>query len=280
MAPPGGKDLSYKIFGLDHMEGEVFADAFARQVNTILTSLGKIDKELNGGKRFEYMVSGLAVDTSDRGATAQSAQIEFREKVISEKPIQASPCSRMVSVGVSVGGAQTFESVSNADEVILDALAKLSKKAGQRFNYATMRNGGPELIRVDPFLSGQVAAIVNKAQKQADQAVSNFFVGSAIGSFDGVIEAVDLAGDAPSARLILSAGGKPIDSVLFDMDLEEVRMALGSRVRVTGRAIYGAASALPVRIEIRSIERVGQSSIIDLAGSMPSIPFDFWTDAD
>jgi hypothetical protein len=250
MAPPGGKDLTYKIFGLDHMGGEVFADVFAKQVSSIVAGLEKIDKIVNGGSRHRYVVAGLEIG---------SAQIELREKVISESIIKASPCVKLMEVGYSAASGKTFTPNTDEDDVSLKVLASISSRASKDFNYATLRSPIVEIVRVDTFLNRQVQKIIQSAQIAASSIASAFYIGSAFGSFDGVIEAVDLKGDAPAARLILSAGGKPIDCILLN---------LGSRVSVSGRAIYEGKTGLPSRIEIRKVRRLLGGSIMDLCGNV------------
>lgn len=267
MAPPGGKDLIYKVFGLDHMGGEVFADVFAKQVSDIVKALKAMDKAANGGVRHEYMIAGLEIG---------SAQIEFREKLVSERKVTLSPSAKLMDIGSAAASGQPFTPESEVEDRALGVLATLSSKASSKFNYATLKSNGPDLVRVDTFLNRQVAKIIQSAQHMAEAAPSKFYVGNALGSFDGVIEAVDLKGDAPAARLILSAGGKPIDCILFNMDIDDVRSALGSRVSVSGRAIYEGRTGLPSRIEIRKIRRLTDGSISELLGSMGFIDEDQW----
>lgn len=259
MAPPGGKDLTYKIFGLDHMGGEVFADVFAKQVGSIVTALEKIDRIVNGGSRHRYVVAGLEIG---------SAQIELREKIISENPIKVSPSVKLMDIGYFAASGQPFTPSTDDEDVALKVLANISSKASRDFNYATLRSPNVEIVRVDKFLNKQVLKIIQSAQMAASSAASAFYIGSAYGSFDGVIEAVDLKGDAPAARLILSAGGKPIDCILLNLDISDVRSALGSRVSVSGRAIYEGKTGLPSRIEIRKVRRLLGGSIAELCGSV------------
>ena len=111
-----------------------------------------------------------------------------------------------------------------------------------------------------------MARVLAAAEQAAQDIPPKFYVGAAIGSFTGVIQAVDLKGDAPEVRLVLSAGEKSINCVLFGMDLDEVRAALGNKVSVTGRAIYEGRTGLPSRIEIRRIQRFTNNSILGRSG--------------
>jgi hypothetical protein len=273
MSPPGGKDLTLKIFGLDAMAGEVFADVFAKKVTDIIRGLKKVDKLYNGGARHDYVVVGLKIG---------SAEIDFREKVISEKQIKKSPSTEFLAFGISASRSQSLVPSDDAQSEMLTMLKTLCKNASNRFDYATLRNGEEDIIRVDKFLERQVDRIIRAELDTAASEPVKYFVGEATGTFDGVIEAIDLKGEAPDARLILSAGGKPIDCILMGLDLDEVRRALGSRIAATGRAIYEGKTGLPSRLEIRSIKQYGDrdDDILSLFGSFKPAPLTFWDDAN
>ncbi|MCP5365842.1 MAG: hypothetical protein H6905_11550 [Hyphomicrobiales bacterium] len=269
MAPPGGKDLTYKVFGLDHMGGEVVASVFARQITDIVSGLKKVDRAENGGQRFEYTIAGLEIG---------SAQIEFREKIVSEKPFRTSPAKKMVDVGRQISGGRTFSPSTEAEEEIVQIYKKLSNKADTDFSYATLRGQESDPLRVDRFLKRQVDRVISSAKSAAESVKPRFFVGDAIGSFDGVIEAVDLKGDAPEARLVLTAGGKRIECVLFDMQLEEMQAVLGNRVSVTGRAVYEGLTGLPSRIEIRRARVIAKADSTGLSGALHPFDYTEWSE--
>ncbi len=267
MSPPGGKDLTFKIFGLDNMGGEVPVDVFAKKISEISRALKKVDKVKNGGKCFEYVVAGLEYG---------SAKIDFREKTMTDKTIRTSPVQKFMSIGTAVASGRLIKPEDQADEIIIDLYDSLSKDASKGFSYGTLRGSQDELVRVDRYLNSQVARVLAAAKQAAQDASPQFYVGGAIGSFTGVIQAVDLKGDAPEVRLVLSAGGKSVNCVLFGMDLDEVRAALGSKVSVTGRAIYEGRSGLPSRIEIRRIQRFSKNSILGLSGSIKPFQVRDW----
>lgn len=269
MSLPGDSDFTFKVYGLDHMGGEVFADVFAKKVMAIVQALKKVDRMANGGRRFEYVVAGLQMG---------SARIDFREKTMTEKHSKVSPAEKFLSVGAAISTGRPMIPSDDAEDEIIRTYGALSKGASKKFDYATVTNKGSDIVRVDRFLHNQVGKIIRAAQDVAEAVPTRFFVGEAIGTFDGVIQAVDLKGDAPEARLILSAGGKPIECVLFGMDLEEVRLSLGNRVAVTGRAIYEGKTGLPSRIEIRRIKRFASVDSLDLSGILRVFDYDGWGD--
>lgn len=265
MAPPGGADLTFKIYGLEAMAGEVFADVFARKISAIVRGLKQIDKIYNEGKRHEFVISNLSVG---------SAEVAIREKLISKKSVRRSPAHEMLVYGAIASRAVAPH--DEAQEIMIATFDMLCRGAKERFDYATLKNGSDAIIRIDPFLSRQIEKI--RAGREAERAQSRprYFVGEAVGSFDGIIQAVDLKGEAPEARLILSAGGIPIECVLIGMDLDEVRKALGSRVSATGSAIYEGDTGLPTRIEVRSITSYPRVPISQWSGSLRPAELDDW----
>ena len=76
------------------------------------------------------------------------------------------------------------------------------------------------------------------------------------GSFDGVLDYVDLRGALPQIKLTLSAGAREIDCICRREDIDALGERLHHRVRVHGRAIYTSADPLPMRVEVTSIEPV------------------------
>lgn len=100
------------------------------------------------------------------------------------------------------------------------------------------------------------AGIATAIGVQSEQ--QHWFSGAAIGTFDGFLHFVDLRGALPEIKLTLSAGGKQIDCVCRDDDVETIRGSLNKRVRITGRAIYDGRSGLPRRVEVISIAPVGE----------------------
>jgi hypothetical protein len=69
---------------------------------------------------------------------------------------------------------------------------------------------------------------------------------------------VDLRGALPEVKLILIAGGKELDSVFRDIDIEHIRGALNRRVRVEGIAFYDGRAGLPSCIEGTSINLINE----------------------
>ena len=108
-----------------------------------------------------------------------------------------------------------------------------------------------------------------------------WFEGTACGSFDGEVRAVDLRGALPEIKLILSAGGKEIDCVCRNIDIETIRTALNRRVRISGLAIYDGKSGLPRRIEASELEIVqGAPDFARWKGAFEPFEIEPWEEDD
>ena len=142
-------------------------------------------------------------------------------------------------------------------------IARLSKGSEKQFAFGEIKSNA-EIIRIDSFLHERAERIL--ADMRGDkQEGANVFCGLSFGSFEGVLKAVDLRGDTQSAYLILRAGGKQISCVVNNVPREELRTALDSRVRISGRAHYEVKSQLPVRFDIQRIEIIPTTEAADLA---------------
>ena len=108
------------------------------------------------------------------------------------------------------------------------------------------------MIRIDDFLRQRTSAI---RKSSGDQ----WYSGVVFGTFDGVLDYVDVRGLLPQIKLTLSAGGKEIDCVCRREDIEVLGDALHHRVRVSGRAIYAGHSPLPIRVEVSGVEPIGEA---------------------
>lgn len=85
---------------------------------------------------------------------------------------------------------------------------------------------------------------------------SQWYCGTAIGSFDGVLAVADARGERPQIVLRLTAGASEIECIGRAADLPNIGRFFNRRVRVTGSAFYDGKSGLPSRVEIVEIEPV------------------------
>ena len=265
MSAPGERDLTFKLYGLDHMQGHVFADVFAKKLAALIKGLRELDRAENGGRRFEYVIVGLEVS---------SAKVAIHEKRVVDKKVRKSPCAELVSVGRRVQLGET--KFRDTSEPALITFEKLTKFHDKKFGYATLVDDDPNnVIRIDSFLDTRLAKVRAAQQKTAEELAPTFFEGSAWGAFDGTIKEVDFRGDVPIGHFFLSAGGKDIECI-FHTPEAEIREALNQRSVIEGNAIYDGSSGLPARIEVRSIVTTRGYSILKWAGSFGEMEEPVW----
>src|SRR5207249_2880555 len=136
-------------------------------------------------------------------------------------------------------------------------VSQLAKGSGRRFGYAELWTHDESPFRVDEFLLEQTEAVIRPPRYQPQLDTSQrWYKGVAHGAFEGEVKEVDLRGALPEVKLILTAGGKELDCVFRDVDVERIRETLNRRVRVEGTAFYDGSSGLPRRVEVSSIYSV------------------------
>jgi hypothetical protein len=123
-------------------------------------------------------------------------------------------------------------------------------------------------LPVDDFFGRQVDRVGVKDDPglQAD----NWFLGSAMMSFEGRLDEIDYRGAVWTGDLMLPAGTTHIECVFDKSQGEDALNPFGNKnVCITGRAIYTGDSQLPERIEVISIEeRTHVNVAVDIRGSL------------
>lgn len=261
LSAPGTKDLTLKMYGLSHMSGKVLLDVFVRKQQVLLKGLRRIDKARNGGVRFDYIVEHLEIG---------SAVIAIHEKRTSDKPAHFSPSKELIDIGrrLSLGSRTDNPHYAAA----LETYENLCSRVGDRFDHGTLTGIKAEnVVRIDKFLQRKV--ITQRAHIDAEKVGEKLthFAGSAWGAFDGRLQEIDLrAVDTRTGYFVLTAGGVEVPCVLY-VDIEDIRDIFDHRVIVEGDAIYNGKSAIPERLEIRSIRRIEGRGLLRWAQS-----FDDW----
>jgi len=249
MSAPGERDITLKLYGLDHMNGEVYADVFAKKVSALIAGLRRIDKAKNGSRHFDYTVVGLK-----HGST----EFALHEVFVGAKRPKHSPSVELASSAARF--ARNDFNAAHESDAVVKVLYDLCQKAGERFSYGvlTADQTGAH-ARVDPFLGKIINQILlERSEISGDEDGDGaYFRGSSYGSFVGTIEEVDVrAGDLRSGHFILSAGSVDIRCI-FEVPVEEI--LIQQRVLVKGEAVYDGTSSIPARIIIHEIEKISGS---------------------
>ncbi len=261
MAPPGGNDLRFTIYGLEHHGDEVDAVVFADKLKKLVSGLRKLDGFYNAKGQHKFMIHDLEF---------ASATVMLREKEVGTRPVRQSPSHRFAEIGAAANTGQPVEINNAADEYALEVYKGLTKGAGKSFSYGVVSTENVQPIRLDRLLERRVDQIISAAVDAAAQAPPRFFKGTAIETYDGTMKLVDIRGLFPEAKLILSAGGKEVSCVVPAENVDALRNSLGKRALVTGRAQHDGRSMIPDRIDVTSIKLIDDSApnVISLKGKL------------
>lgn len=264
MAPPGGNDLTFTIYGLEHHGDEVDAVVFADKLKKLVSGLRKLDSFYNTKAQHNFMIHDLEF---------ASATVMLREKVIKPRPVRQSPSLRFAQIGAAANTGQAFQIENAADEYALRVYRSLSSGAGKSFSYGVVSADAVPPVRLDSLLESRVSRIIAEAINAAEDAPLKYFKGTSIGTYDGIMKLVDIRGLFPEAKLILSAGGKEVSCVVPAENVGALRASLGERALVTGRSQYSGKSMIPERIDVTQITLIDKNSpsVISLRGKLTNL---------
>ncbi len=240
---PESQDLTLTLHGLDEFNHAVDAEVFASKFSAFMKGLASADLAANGSRRHKYLVSDLVKNT----ATAK-----VHEQLVVTGVAPGSGIN-YYTTGIGYILSKSPERRLLPDGIIKSAVG-LSRDVGKIFKFAELKLGDKPIAIINgDFWTCAVEAQKIKANDNA--ASANRFTGTAFGSFDGILEMVDMRHGSKKAVLTLTAGGLEIqcDTSVMNPD-EDVHPALGHRCIVYGLAYYDGVSALPASVEIRRID--------------------------
>ena len=234
----GPRQIELKLHGLtteDH--GRVPGRLFATKLTQLISALEAADTIANGDAIHDYVLANMHMSEP----TAILSEIPRAQDMDGKSAI---PIFNDAVDCIKVHDSARIIRLSS----VVNRISKLTGGAESRFGFAEIRTAN-DVTRVDDFLRKR-AREAKKSTKGA------WYDGAAYGSFDGVLQFVDLRGALPQIKLTLSAGHKEIDCLCRREAIEELGDVLNNRVRIYGKAIYSSASPLPIRVEVTSIEPV------------------------
>lgn len=223
------------VYGLKRLADRVLASAFTAQVIAVVDALRVSDRNVNNGRAlYDYAIADL------RPGSAIA--------VLSKVPVSRKRGNDPINPFGSAMESVTKEDASfiSSHQFFLPSVARIMKGVGHKFSHSDLEIPQFKPFRIDDFMARQVSRLSRKVANDGEP----YFRGVAIGSFDGVIEAVDIRGITPLVKLTLAAGRKEIDCICRGWTAAELGEVLGKRVWVEGRAHYDGMSGLPTRIEI------------------------------
>ena len=251
----------------DYDLGPIPAELFKKTFDAFLTALQVTDRELQPKARSsEFLVSQLALNPYEFG-------ILEKRKAIGQTSPSAIEFFRRCAEGIY---RSDYQAVVRHPRVTR-AFIRIVKAVNPLFHVLAQFKDTE--LPIDEFFRRQVDRVGAK-----DDAVrtDNWFLGSAIMSFEGRLDEIDYRGPVWTGDLMLPAGTTHVECV-FDKSQGEDRLnPFGNKnVYVTGRAIYTGDSQLPERIEVLAIEeRAHVNAAIDIRGSLRMTSLDEDNDLD
>jgi hypothetical protein len=243
----------------DYDLGPIPAELFKKTFDAFLTALVVTDRELQPKARSsEFLISQLAISPYEFGI------LEKRRAPGHNAP-SAVEFFRRCAEGIY---RSDYQAVVRHPRVTR-AFIRIVKALDPNFHVLAQFNDSE--LPIDEFFRRQVDRVGAK-----DDAVrtDNWFLGSAIMSFEGRLDEIDYRGAVWTGDLMLPAGTTHVECVFDKSQGEDALNPFGNKnVCVTGRAIYTGDSQLPERIEVLSIEeRTRVNAAIDIRGSLRLAP--------
>ncbi|HLX99612.1 MAG TPA: hypothetical protein VKR62_13000 [Roseiarcus sp.] len=244
--------------------GPIPAELFKKTFDAFLTALMVTDRELQPKARSsEFLISQLAVDPYEFG-------ILEKRRAFGQTTPSAIEFFRRCAEGVYRSDYQTVVRHPR----VTRAFIRIVKALDPSFQVLAQFNDTE--LPIDDFFRRQVDRV---GAKDDAARTDNWFLGSAIMSFEGRLDEIDYRGAVWTGELMLPAGTTHIECVFDRSQGEDVLNPFGNKnVCITGRAIYTGDSQLPERIEVLTIEeRAHAHAAIDIRGSLRFMPL---TDED
>jgi hypothetical protein len=235
------------------------AELFKKTFDAFLTALQVTDRELQPKPRAsEFLISQLALNPYEFG-------ILEKRKAFGQTGPSAVEFFRRCAEGVYRSDYQTVVRHPR----VTRAFIRIVKALSPSFHVLAQFHNAE--LPIDDFFRRQVDRVGAKDEAARKD---NWFLGSAIMSFEGRLDEIDYRGPVWTGDLMLPAGTTHVECVFDKSQGEDALNPFGNKnVCVTGRAIYTGDSQLPERIEVLTIEdRAHVNAAIDIRGSLRMVP--------
>jgi hypothetical protein len=235
--------------------GPIPAELFKKTFDAFLTALMVTDRELQPKARSsEFLISQLALDPYEFG-------ILEKRRAFGKTTPSAIEFFRLCAEGIYRSDYQTVVRHPRVTRAFIRIVKALDP------SYHVLAQFNDTELPIDDFFRRQVDRV---GVKDDAAGTDNWFLGSAIMSFEGRLDEIDYRGAVWTGDLMLPAGTTHIECVFDKSQGEDALNPFGNKnVCITGRAIYTGDSQLPERIEVLTIEeRSHVRSAIDIRGSL------------
>ena len=258
MSPIGLNEIRVVIRSIEARDYDlepVPAELFKKTFDAFLAALQVTDRELQPKTRSsEFLISQLALNPHEFG-------ILEKRKGLGQNTPSAIEFFRRCAEGIYRSDYQTVVRHPR----VTRAFIRIVKAINPSFHVLAQFNNSE--LPIDEFFRRQVDRV---GAKDDTVRTDNWFLGSAIMSFEGRLDEIDYRGPVWTGDLRLPAGTTHVECVFDKSQGEDALNPYGNKnVCVTGRAIYTGDSQLPERIEVLTIEeRAHVNAAIDIRGSL------------
>jgi hypothetical protein len=244
----------------DFDPGPVSAPLFKKIFDAFLTALQVTDRELQPKTRSsEFLISHLGLGSYEFG-------IIEKRRSFGSNGSSAMEFFRRCAEGIYRSDFQTVVRHPR----LTRAFIRIAKAIDPCFHVLAQFNESE--LPIDDFFARQVDRVGRRDDLRSQG--ENWFLGSAIMSFEGRLDEIDYRSAVWTGDLRLPSGTTHIECVFDRSQGEDALNPFGNKnVCITGSAIYTGDSQLPERIEVLTIEeRAHLTTVMDIRGSLRLAP--------
>lgn len=223
--------ITLVIEGLPEDDGEVRLGAFIAQLQGLIATIGKLDREANNGKPASYYtIAELSYNSPAR-------------VVIDPQPLPKQPYVGPIvieSLNRIANAIQSGADLTGIDADLLEDIRGLANPVGKTVKTATLLFDGHRLD-----LTEKVGL-----QLETALAVDEEFSGS----IEGMLEQINIHHGANTFHIYPSVGPKKVTCHFPPKLYDDAVSAVGRRVEVSGSLRYRANAKFPHQVGVTSIE--------------------------
>ncbi|MEO5372710.1 MAG: hypothetical protein H7840_00365 [Alphaproteobacteria bacterium] len=244
--------ITLKIHGLEVDNDFVLADVFAKKLGALVNALKRVDRLEHDNKiRHRYIIADLRFG---------SACATVREKAVSlRNPPKASSVKGLLSLVSSIHDGDTSRAATYPKPLLND-IRIITYGSEKMFSHAEIHFWQGRAFRIDKFLEERVREVTEVANDDNILASPGYFLGTAYGTFDGMLVVLDARGTVLRGKLILDVGRIELDCVMSMDEIPNVREYFKKHVSVEAVAHYDGHQQLPIRLEIRNVRELAEAA--------------------
>lgn len=238
-----GATTTLAIEGFPEFRGNVDGEVFADKLAAFMKGLALSDLAANGERRHRFVIAELAIGSAIA--------------TVVERPVIGRPATRSGAEYYANAMREVRGNTARARLLpltLVKTFARLGRGAEKNFAAGKVSFQHEPVAAIDPFFSLSVERILADIAKLDAPPLA--FIGTAFGTFDGILKEADYRPSKKSGYFWLTAGNVPLRVTIDKLSLEEVGAALDRRARISGLAHYTGKSGLPSLVDVHKIETI------------------------